>query len=190
MKSAHTTIKIVALAAVATVLAACETPPARPLMSAWEASTGFGYSERRLDKARFEVSFTTPFVRTVVRKDQRKRDTARIRALAYDIGLWRAAEIALREKFVAFEVEDKQGDVVIERYDDTPRVQRYGLAHPLAGYRFTQSAGPRIRSTWVQGKSVLVIAMKKAVGNGALDARKTIARMARKHANARSMPAY
>ena len=190
MNAFHAITKLLAAAAVAFVLAACATPPARPLMSAWEPATGFGYSERRLDGARFEVSFTTPFVRTVLNPGQRKRDSERMRALAYDFGLWRAAEIAIRENFAALAVEDKRGDITVENYEDAPQVQRYGLSHKLGGVRYPLSISPRIRSTWIKGKAVLVIALKKQAGKGDLDARATIAQLAGKHANARSVRTY
>lgn len=190
MKAFHAIVKLLAPAAVGLVLAACETPPARPLMSAWEPATGFGYSERRLDAARFEVSFTTPFVRTVLNPEQRRRDGDRMQALAYDLGLWRAAEIAIRENFAALAVEDRQGDITIETYEDAPQVQRYGLAHKLGGVRYPLSIAPSIRSTWIKGKAVLVIALKKKAGKGDLDARATAAQLAAKHANARSVRTY
>lgn len=190
MKAFDAITRLVAPVAVAFVLAGCATPPARPLMSAWEPETGFGYSERRLDADRYEVSFTTPFVRTVLNPEQRRRDSDRMRALAYDLGLWRAAEIAIREKFAALAVEDKRGDVIVERYEDFPQVQRYGLSHELGGVRYPLSIAPRIRSTWLQGKAVLVIVLKKQVGKDDLDARATAAELSGKHAGARSVRTY
>ena len=186
----HTFVKLLAAAAVGLVLAACETPRSRPLMSAWAPATGFGYAERRLDATRFEVSFTTPFVRTVQNPEQRRRDGDRMQALAYDLGLWRAAEIAIREKFAALAVEDSQGESIVETYEDAPQVQRYGLSHQLGGIRYPLSIAPSIRSTWIKGKAVLVIALKKRAGKGNFDARATAAELAGKHANAHSIRTY
>lgn len=190
MNACHAIVKLLAPAAVGFILAACETPRARPLMSAWEPATGFGYSERRLDATRFEVSFTTPFVRTVLNPQQRRRDSDRMKALAYDFGLWRAAEIAIREKFAALRVADRRGDITVKNYEDAPQVQRYGLAHKLGGVRYPLSIAPSIRSSWIKGKAVLVIVLKKQAGKGDLDARATAAQLAAKHANARSVRTY
>ena len=183
-------IGLLAFAAVAAGLSACETWPVRPLMSPFDAANGFGYSERRLDQGRIEVSYVTPFVRTMLDPEQRTKDIARLRGLAFDLAMWQAAETALREKSAAFAVRDRQSDFVVERYVETPRAPRYGLAHPLGGYRFTRGTAPDLRSAWLQGKAVLVIVLTDKAGKDGFNARETADRLAKKHARARSIQTF
>ena len=178
------------VAAIALLLSACETAELRPLMTSWNAGFGFGYSEKRLDNDRFEVRFVTPFIRTVLDPKKRGDKAGRLRELAYELGLWRAAQLAIDGKRPAFAVESRKGEIDVETYDDTPRVQRYGLAHPQGGYRFIQTPSPEFRSAWMQATAVLVITLKGKAGKGDLDAHATVDRMAVKHAGAHSLRTY
>ncbi len=177
-------------AACAVMVAACATEAPRPLMTPWAAGSGFGYSERRLDGQRIEVRYATPFVRTALDPDKRGDRAKRLRGLAYELALWRTAQLAMSRKFPAFSIESRHGDVKVRSYDDTPKAQRFGLAHPQGGYRFTQTPSPRFRSAWMKVKTVLVVALKRKAGSGDMDAAATARRLAKKHAGAHSILIY
>lgn len=182
--------RIFSVAAAALLLSACGTAELRPLMTSWNAGVGFGYSEKRLDDDRIEVRYVTPFIRTALDAKKHGDKADRLRELAYELGLWRAAQLAIDGKRATFAVESRKDEIDVESYDETPRVQRYGLAHPQGGYRFIQTPSPEFRSAWMQARAVLIITLKGKADKGDLDARATADRMATKHAGAHSMRTY
>lgn len=108
-------------------LAACETTPAPPLMSPLVAtgSFGYGYAERRTGPQEWEVTYVGPTRRTTAYGGSREADEIAARTQAFDLMLWHAAEIALREGFPAFRVGQTRSHI------DT-RVEDYGY-DPLYG---------------------------------------------------------
>ncbi len=171
-------------------LAACGAPSSVPLMSSWESETGFGYTERRLGGERYEIRYVTPFVRTSLDPKKRAEEVERLGELAYEIALWRTANLAIARQFEAFAIASSQGDVEVQDYDDTPNGVRYGLAHPNSGYRFVLSPGPRIRSAWLKATSELTVILKPRAGPDDMDARTTAARLAGKHKGAYSLRTF
>ncbi|NQU72504.1 MAG: hypothetical protein HQ514_18285, partial [Rhodospirillales bacterium] len=77
---------------------ACAFAPARPLMSAWDEESGFGYSERKIEETIWEVTYVGPFLRTHLNPARRAGEVKRLRAAAEDLALWRAAELAMAGK--------------------------------------------------------------------------------------------
>jgi hypothetical protein len=103
-------------------LAACETTPPPPLLAplADSGAFGYGYVERRLGGPEdWEVTYVGPVRRTAVYAGAREADQTAARTQAFDLMLWRAAQIALREGYSAFRVGQTRSNV------DT-RVEDYG----------------------------------------------------------------
>lgn len=178
------------LAAAALLAGACATGPARPLMSAWDKESGFGYSERRIEESRMEVTYVGPFLRTHFNPKFRADDVKKFRALAEDLALWRAADLAKAGNYPALEIVRTNTDITIESYEDRPRIFRYRLAHSRGGYRYEQIRVPGFRSAWLQAKAVIVVVLKRKRGEKDLDADETAKRLAKKHHGARTLPAY
>lgn len=98
-------------------LAGCAEGPPVPLYSAQAVTRGFGYSEQPLSQSEVRVAYAAPAVRAnsyAQIERQRLRDE-RIN-LAYDLALWRAAELALAAGYPAFSVADRQNDVNVHNY--------------------------------------------------------------------------
>ncbi len=183
-------LRIFSVTAIALLLSACGTAELRPLMTAWTDGAGFGYSEKRLDNDRIEIRYVTPFVHTALDPKNRGDKAERLGELAYELGLWRAAQLAIDSKCPAFAVESRKDEIDVESYNDTPRAQRFGLADSQGGQRFIQTPSPEFRSKWMQAKAVLVVSLKRKEEKDDLDARATAGRMEKKHAGAHSMRIY
>ena len=176
------------------LLAACQTTPERPLMSPLdEERGGFGYSERHLAGERYEVSYDGPNRRTWLDGERRAEHIDEARALAYDLALWRAADLALENGFAAFIVAERQTDVEVEIIEDAPFYAfagsgggfRHGMAYHAYAYPI-----PVLRSAWLRARVGLTVDLLAATEvEGAFDAAATAARLAAKHADALVVPA-
>ena len=108
------------VAALAVVLAACETTPRPPLMSPLTETgrAGYGYAERPIDSTTLEVTYVAPYRRSSRFPVERDADAAAARAQAYDLMLWRAAQLAEAKGYPAFRVKQSRSnvDTQIEEY--------------------------------------------------------------------------
>ena len=182
--------KLMPLAIAALLSSACVIIPARPLMSVWNKESGFGYSEKNIGKSRLEITYVAPFLRTQSGLTRREADVTRLRTLAEDMTLLRAADIARTGNYVGLKVVTTRSDVTIERYDDNPRIVRYGLAHVRGGFLYEQIRAPPFRSTWIQAKEVIVVILKRKRVEDDLGVAETAERLVKKHQGARTLPAY
>ena len=105
--------------ALALVLSACVTPaPPKPAMAPFGVNGEFGYSERDLGGDKIEVTYRGASVKVAA---QNPRDDFRNRLeldKAYDMALWRAAEIATERHKTGLRVESdsKNSDVDVHRH--------------------------------------------------------------------------
>ncbi len=106
------------LAALALVTA-CESGPVYPLYTPLEVAGSFGYAEQQLADTVYQVSYSAPIQWTrSYRRAARQRRSERLVTLAYDLALWRAAELSLAGGFPAFEVAARENDIQFDvRYD-------------------------------------------------------------------------
>ena len=177
--------------AIATLLSsACVIIPARPLMSVWNKESGFGYSEKNIGKSRLKITYVAPFLRTPSGLTRREADMTRLRTLAEDMALLCAADIARTGNYVGLKAVTTRSDVTIERYDDNPRIVRYGHAHVRGGFLYEQIRAPAFRSTWIQAKEVIVVILKRKRVEDDLGVAETAERLVKKHQGARTLPAY
>jgi hypothetical protein len=171
-------VRYLCLAGCAMIVAACAEVAPRPLLSAWSERPSFGYLERRSDETHVEVSYTTPFERTVLDEERRGPAAERLRALAADIALWRAAEMARDGGFPALKVTSSTTSTKVRVYDEsTP--PRYILATPQAGAVIPVTPEREARSAWLQGVATLGVEFKGAKGEGDHDVAATIDRLSK-----------
>lgn len=168
----------------AALLAACAAPPPLlPLMSPLEIAGRYGYSERDLAPGRIEVSFLTPAQPTGFDEARRNADAERIRALAQDLAMWRAAELSLGRGSPAFEVVDSRVDVQFDIREQSYYPPYYGAGYPpfypplidarrRAIYPWAYDDLPVLyRTNEVQARAVLVLRLLDRPTPGARDAK-------------------
>jgi hypothetical protein len=103
----------------ALLLAACVTPePPKPAMAPFGVNGDFGYVQRDLGDDKIEVTYRGASVKVAA---QNPRDDFRNRIeidKAYDLALWRAAEIATERHKAGMRVENdsKNSDVDVQRH--------------------------------------------------------------------------
>jgi len=181
--------RIIGCAVLAVFVFACAKLPSRPLLSEWHGEYEFGYVDKRLDSTHVRVNYKTPFVRTTLNVRQRTEQASRIVDLSFDLALWRAAEIAVRDGFPAFRVSVRHSESAVDRRSAEISAPRFTLAHPLGGFRIVENSAATFRSAWLQGSTTLDIALKLEKGADDIDARATIDRLYKKHAGANAAPA-
>jgi len=118
------------LIALALLLSACAAPvPPKPAMAPFGVNGDFGYSERDLGQGQSGEKIEVTYRGSVVKVDSRNpRDDFRNKIeldKAYDLALWRAAEIAADRHKAGLKVENdsKNSDVEIQRrsyYEPSP----------------------------------------------------------------------
>ncbi len=101
------------------VLAGCAGSP--PLYVHTETGRSYGYSETQLSNTQYRVAYRAPRVstRTPNRIERERRGHERL-ALAYDLALWRAADVALQLGVPGFAVASRENDVQVEVSLDKP----------------------------------------------------------------------
>ncbi len=183
----RTTTMLAAFAFVA-VLAGCATGPRLPLMSPLDSGAGYGYGHRELTGGRFEVSYLGPSLRTSLDKATRDAEAEAARELAYDLALWRAAELATQNGYPAFTVEDARSDLEVEIVDEGPFFPQFGYFHGHryyhSGFYSPHSYGGIFRTAWLQARATLTAAMHRAMRENAYDAAATAGRLKAKHPDA------
>jgi hypothetical protein len=177
-----------------------DAPPQRPLMSPLSEAKTFGYAEKTLAADQIEITYLAArrFV-SVVHSD-RQAEIARARALAEDLALWRAAQVAIARKARAFSVLNRRSDTNVAlrehiygyggfgygpyRYRHRHRYRRYGF---YGGYPYDPFpiAGP---SALAQVQATVTIALLARMRKGAFDARATAARLRAKYPGAMRAP--
>lgn len=172
----------------ALALAACGPAVRLPLYSAYESTGSFGYSERQLAERRFLVSYDAPIVATYAYPDgQRRQEVEQEVARAYDLALWRAAELALAADYPALTVEERDRDVRIEVFGGPYASPFYGYFYspfPFAHHgRPHGLMSPAFQHGFYEPYAELIVTVtitvefSDSVGSGALDAGATLDRL-------------
>ena len=100
---------------ISATLVGCAQAPPVPLYGPLAATRAFGYSEQPLSQTAVRVMYVTPAVRVNSYSQIEAVRTERM-TLAYDLALWRAAELTLAAGNPAFTVTDRQNDVDVHDY--------------------------------------------------------------------------
>lgn len=160
-------------AALALLLLASGCGLAYPLYTPQEVARTYGYAEQALPDNRYRVSYVAPSSTGFDTGPANRRAHADAQvALAYDLALLRAANIALEKGFPAFAVSDRVNDVAADLrtdyYDPWPyrwNRRRYPFDpypyYPYYSYDRTATIGAAV---------TLTIELRIAVGPGTFDA--------------------
>lgn len=140
MRSPETTLTRFVLAiGLAGFVTACQSAPQLPLMTPKEIAGDFGYTDQTLGDDRFRVSYQTPRRQTEFSESDREKDTERVLALARDLALWRAGELAQSKGRKGFNVIETRNDVQYDRQRHT----YYSPAFPAPYYPYGPYYGHR-----------------------------------------------
>lgn len=195
--------RLAALVAAALVFAACAPLERLPLYTPLEVAGSFGYEEQRLSERRFRVTYHAPIVATYAYSSgQRRQEVAQEVALAYDLALWRAAELALEAGYPALTVAERNNDSRVEVFGDP-----YYDPFVYPGYPFLYPPYPFFHygppfghlrqpfySSYYQPYAELMVSVTITVafgedqGAGALHARTTLERLREQYPDAVAAP--
>lgn len=163
------------------LLAACATQPAQ-LYAPFGQLGGYGFTEEQLSETRLRVRYEAPTRTTYdAGRIERERQAGGRVALAYDMALLRAAELALARGFPAFSVTQRQNDVAVEIEPDYPYFGDPFLFHSPLRRRHFHRPGFYFPQSTVGAGVTLLVELKRASGDDAIDARATAARLRAKH---------
>lgn len=132
--------KLLAAVLLATLVAACAAPVAKPAMVPLGQTGDFGYSERDVGTDKIEVTYTGSNIR--VSSSQGKGDSRLVaeRAKTRDLALWRAAQIADQRGMSAMKVENEARDTDVQVTRDY--VPAYRPYYPYGWRRYGYCCGP------------------------------------------------
>jgi hypothetical protein len=169
----------VLLFAAAAALAACVERLSQPLMTPLVSPDSYGYSEEWLSDETYQVRYLGPEVRTEnIRPQWVERAARQAEETAYDLALWRAAQLSLQKGFPAFLVTDGQTET--RRYI----VGRdYTTAFDSANLNVTPRYPAYYSATYLKPEVTLTVEMSREFTGVAFDARETADRMERKYAD-------
>lgn len=181
--------QVLAFSGMLCLAAACTTQQPKPLYTSLQAAGTYGHFEEQLADDRFRVGYDAP-VETRYRgsRAERRREVDRKIALAYDMALLRAAEIAQARGHETFQISQRENDVRIEERDEYYYGAPYMFPHPYWTHRYYAMpyyAYPRSMDRITEvAVSVRFVAELGAEGKSedVLDARDVISRVSTKYA--------
>jgi predicted small lipoprotein YifL len=89
-----------------------------PLYAPLAAGINHGYTDHAIAPDKYTVTYDAPpYHSQAVSKKERDNEVQRRVQLAYDMALWRAAELASRNGYVAFVTSDRTNTIALDRHD-------------------------------------------------------------------------
>lgn len=120
MSSRHAALAALAILGIS--LAGCASGPSYPLLTPVEVARGFGFSDTRLPDGRYEISYVAPSMQGFGYRFDQSPTEKQGKSLAFDMAIWRAAQIAQTQGFQGFSVSDSKSNSDIQQrsayYDD------------------------------------------------------------------------
>ena len=175
-----------ALAAALTITG-CAPEARHPLYTPLTLAESFGYSEQQLSETSYKVTYSAPVRRTYAYgREERKQETEERLALAYDLALWRAAELALAHGYPAFEVSNQDNSVQVDIRSDYYRHDPF-FHH---GHHFHHGFFPHHfygfydRYAELAARVSIAVDFRAAPDGDRLDARATLKRLRAKYPDA------
>jgi len=199
----HVSVKICLGLATAALLSACATEPPPPLMSPYSETGRYGFIDRQTGRDTYEVSYVGPSMRTASTRPGRTDDTKAAKAEAYDLALWRTAQLALDNGYEGFAIGDQDHEIEVTVNQGSYPYRRpyygpsygpygrfgHGFGYFYGGYPNYGYGGYSLyRSTTLQATVTLSVAMRKNVGGDDFVAAETAARQAAKYPGAAAAP--
>jgi hypothetical protein len=189
-------LRRLAAAALVCLLAACATGPQAPLLSPLNVAKRYGYTEATFGPAKVQVTYVGPSRQSSVYASERDPDANAARTQAYDLAVWRAAQIALERGFTGFHVDSSRADIETT-YDDP-------FYDPLYGPPYGPYFGPPFRRrfwgypgfypsynpyAYIQARVTIDVTLLQALGPGDYVAQDAIAQLRRTYPAAEGLAA-
>ena len=139
----------------AALLAGCVGAPPPPLLTPLAIAGSFGYAEAALGGDRASVTYIAPPRLTSPYGTARETDAQATRTLAFDMAVWRAAQLAEAQGFAGFRISDRRSDVdtypdpLSQPFDPWPcwECRRFGFPYYADPYRGSPFAYLQTRVT-------------------------------------------
>lgn len=173
------------------LIGACQAVPQLPLLSPIAAGGNFGYSESPLGDDRYAVIYVAPERLSLAYPGGNQADASAVRTLAFDMAIWRAAQLAQAHGFQGFRVADRRSDVnsypdPYDYYDDEPLFggpvgPGWGWGGPY-GYDF--GAFPATPRNYLQATVTIDIVLEHALQPGDYEAADAIRQLRRTYPGA------
>lgn len=169
------------------LLGGCVTGPPPPLLTPLAAGGNFGYAETPLSGDRQTVTYVAPSRLTNSYGPAREADAQATRTLAFDMAVWRAAQLAEAQGFAGFRVSDRRSDSdtypdpFYDPWDPWPcwGCRRFGF--PYDAYRGSPYA-------YLQTRVTITVEMLHDPGPGDYKADDAIAQLRRTYPGAEGVP--
>ena len=176
----------------ALLLAACAGQP-RPLYVPFGQLGGYGFTEQQLSETRLRVRYEAPTNTTYdTSQIARERQSNAQVSLAYDMALWRAAELSLARGYPAFAVKERENDVAVDIEPDYPFYRDPflfpGPFHRRRHFHYYPPPYYFERHATFGAGVTLLVELQRQAGPEALDARATLARLQATSPNALPAP--
>ena len=173
----------------AALLGGCVTAPPPPLLTPLAVAGRFGYAETALGGDRYAVTYVAPSRLTSPYGPAREIDAQATRTLAFDMAVWRAAQIAQAQGFAGFRISDRRSDVdtypdpFYEPWDPWPcwECRRFGFPYYPDPYR----GSPFV---YLQTRVTIIVQMLHDPGPGDYKAEDTIAQLRLTYPGAEGIP--
>jgi hypothetical protein len=125
------------------LVAGCVSAPPPPLLTPLAVAGSFGYAEAPLGGDRASVTYIAPPRLTSPYGTARETDAQATRTLAFDMAVWRAAQLAQAQGFAGFRISDRRSDVdtypdpLSQPFDPWPcwECRRFGFPYYADPYR-------------------------------------------------------
>ena len=168
--------------------AGCSTGPEYPLYSPLAVTGTFGYTEQRINDTTYRVTYVTPKRTAYSPYAGSEPRRSALLALANDMAMMRAAELALANSHETFRVtqRDNDADVDRQRYygwcDDPFWPGRSGFYRPYPRY----NCGPD-GYTYFQARSTLTVEFGNKPGDEHFVAKDVLAQLAQTYPTVRAV---
>ena len=183
-----------ALAVLPGLLGGCAAPPPKAAFVAYGEAGSFGYSETRLADNLYQVTYVTPLLRASGDAGTEAPELSDQKQQAYELAMWRAAQLAQRAGFPAFKIENESRDasVVVRTEPDyvpppTPFWRFYGPGpfyrpYPVYGYPYGYTSYSTRAVATITAQ--LRVRLLTAMANEAIDSKATESQLASRYAKA------
>lgn len=171
------------------LLGGCVSGPRLPLLTPLEVGGSFGYTATPLGGDRHAVTYVAPSRVTSAYGAARAADAQASRTLAFDMAVWRAAQIAEAQGFAGFRVSDRRSDVdtypdpFYDPWDPWPcwECRRFGFPYYRDPFR-----GPSF--AYLQARVTITVQLLHDPGPGDYKAADAIAQLRRTYPGADGLP--
>jgi hypothetical protein len=175
------------------LLLATACAPNPPLYVPLQAGGDHGYTEVRVSPTRYQVTFKAPVaIYPALNKSAARSHAEHRTTLAYDMAMWRAAELALENGFPAFKITDRSNDVSTDYRYGTYGAPfyppcydpRFGPDGPCPSFGFS-SPSAFDRYAWIEAGVTLTVEFESAIRPGLFDAREAVDKLRAQYPTAR-----